>query len=252
MVAAIVCAALGIVEKAEFIGFSETEQLAAWRVEVAEPVQDGRHVDRYSLIRVTKVDGHALVARFQDSPVRRFTLEGATTESNAPRLARQHPNFANARPAAEWKRFAAQRSFGFGAALTKDSYELIPRQGRLNGIGPSPSIEGHGGVSYSVEAHLVGGRRARLGVYGITEAAGWTRARVQIIPSRTGHYVAVLNTIEIEIPGGPNKTVAQTTVLRLPGMPLKSVAGRRRTLSSSLATTFYSNTTLQTGVRSRY
>lgn len=80
----------------EFVGFSRDETVAAWRLEVRRPRDDGRSIDTFTLIRLVKSIDNTPLVDFRASSVRRTNDKGRVLHVNSATLEADNPDWARA------------------------------------------------------------------------------------------------------------------------------------------------------------
>lgn len=98
-------------ERLDFIGFSQTEDAAAWQVRVTRPTEAGGF-DRYTVIRVIDLRSGEVIGHIRQGKARRVDSLGRKERLAPPeRIESENPLWQDALPARTWKK--ARRTIRF-------------------------------------------------------------------------------------------------------------------------------------------
>lgn len=183
-------------ETRRFLGFSSNERLAAWRLEVTSQQPHGA-VDTYALAHLVDTYSGDVAAVFRATPIRRRGAAGERAQ-----LLRDHPEYARAKPMAQWRRLKKRVRFRFGRLRMDDSTVRLaetrayPMQMTAEKFHIAVQGAAGQGLAFQPIARLYDGSLVPLGEFRARGRAGQRlEARVRVYFSPTGYHLAVLTRI---------------------------------------------------------
>jgi hypothetical protein len=201
----------------DFVGFSRSERVNAWRRTVSHPQHNGL-VDHYSLIQVFDTDSEHLLGVYRESGVRRTDARGNFVFTTETAQMRDNPEWAQAHSHSEWSRlqregrFHAERLDFLNTTVrlnTDDDAKLHEVYAEHKTI----QVNGERGsaIGYSPVARLIDGQLITLGHFRVEAGAQHeAHASVAVFYSRSGRNIAVLNTFHVD---GENQDRSQMLVV---------------------------------------
>lgn len=209
-----------------FVGFSEDENLAAWRLKVTTTRRSGVQ-DHYTIIRVVDTVSNLTIEVYRESGIRR-TDGTRIVRIPTEYLAAANPEWGEAAPHDEWT--ARRKEAKFAATL------VGPREAIL-GVVPDPGTKlkafsqgngfrviGHKGRDLAYTLHVVFGEtRTTLGRFRELGSKDHTlTAQVHVVKSRSGRLLAVLNTFDRS-----NDTLSYGKIVQVAAQPAVARTGRQ-------------------------
>lgn len=184
-------------EKAvSFIGFSEDESAAAWRIMVSVERASGVF-DEYTLVRVVDTASNLTLETYRDSDIRR-TNNGSRVKVPVEYMSSYYPEWGRAAPRGDWQALAETAKFNAIPVTSRSavlsvvadpdvSLRAVSRGNAFKIVGRT-----HEPLGYTLQ--VVDGRRTLLGRYREEGKEGQTiSATVHLMRSKSGNLLAVLN-----------------------------------------------------------
>ena len=189
-------------EGIDFVGFSDDEVYAAWRIHEVRRDADKGIVDRYELIRVVATKTGTQCGLYRASPVVR-TLWGTQIQASRRKLLADNPSYAKARPARRWATFSTHHSFS--AAPLDGRSDIVQIVASPEVLVDTDATTLHlrsaaGTGRFEIRGQLVSGQRislARGSLHGSSE--------LNLYRSYTGYHAAVVQRSAEGIKGGETR-----------------------------------------------
>jgi hypothetical protein len=181
-----------------FLGFSASEAISAWNVQIIEPVPETTHEDHYTLIYVVDNETNRILISFKGGPVVRKTLDGQKVSVENDVLLKAHPRYSKSYPQHEWAKAKSQlRLHTHTVNMTTDTIRILPDEGVSFASKVKDKMitfTGNPGqaVSFTVMARLVSGVFVPIGHFKSlpSEPEGTLYGKVVAYHSSTASHVA--------------------------------------------------------------
>ncbi len=195
-------------ERLEFIGFSHTEDAAAWRVRVARPTDEGGW-DRYTVIRVIDLRTGDVIGHIRQGKARRTDSLGRKERLAPPeRIEAENPLWQDALPARTWK--IARKKIRFDkepVAVEGGAIRFVPDDDAFMTLAVNEHTlrvvsDPGSAIGLVPQARLFDGTDLALGHIRVAgEANRVVEAKIKIYHSHKGHAVAYEVELHSNTPG---------------------------------------------------